>query len=95
MAASLAKEHVEGQVCVTTDMFRSTVSRLWPSSSAIALSVCPGMPPLTAILPWNNRELFGNGGKINTPSGDYPPAILGPLDVLCVQSIKDPSEMTA
>lgn len=40
-------------------------------------SVCPGMPPLTAILPWNNRELFGKGGKINTPSVDYPPAILG------------------
>lgn len=24
-------------------------------------SVCPGMPPLTAIPPWNNRELFGKG----------------------------------
>lgn len=58
-------------------------------------SVCPGMPPLTAILLWNNRELFGKGGKINTPSVDYPPAILGPLDPLCVQSIKDPSEMSA
>lgn len=42
-AASLAEEHVEGQVCVTTDMFRSTVSRPWPSSCAIS-PVC---------LPWN------------------------------------------
>lgn len=41
------------------------------------------MPPLTAILLWNNRELFGKGGKINTPSVDYPPAILGPLDPVC------------
>lgn len=24
-------------------------------------SVCPGMPPLTAILPWNKGELFGKG----------------------------------
>lgn len=54
-------------------------------------SVCPGMPPLTAILPWDNRELFGKGDKINTPSADYPPAILGPLAWLCVQSIKEPS----
>lgn len=42
-------------------------------------SVCPGMSPPTAILLWNNRELFGKGGKINTPSVDYPPAILGPF----------------
>lgn len=37
------KEHVEGQVCVTTDMFRSPLSRRRPSSCAIS-SVC---------LPWN------------------------------------------
>lgn len=41
--ASLAGEHVEGQVCVTTDVFRSTVSRRRPSSRAIS-PVC---------LPWN------------------------------------------
>lgn len=41
--ASLAKERVEGQVCVTTDMFRSTVSRRRPSSCTIS-PVC---------LPWN------------------------------------------
>lgn len=41
--ASLAREHVEGQVCVTTDMFRSTVSRRRPSSCTIS-PVC---------LPWN------------------------------------------
>lgn len=41
--ASLAKENPEGQVCVTTDMFRSTVSRRRPSSCTISL-VC---------LPWN------------------------------------------
>lgn len=41
--ASLAEERVEGQVCVTTDMFRSTVSRRWPSSCTIS-AVC---------LPWN------------------------------------------
>lgn len=43
-------------------------------------SVCPGMSPLTAILPWNNMELFGKGGKINTPSVDYPPQLFwGPF----------------
>lgn len=41
--ASFFKEHVEGQVCVTTDMFRSPLSRRRPSSCAIS-SVCP---------PWN------------------------------------------
>lgn len=48
------------------------------------------MPPVTAIIPLNNRELFGKGGKINTPSVDYPLAILGLLAPLCVHSIKDP-----
>lgn len=61
--------HAEGQVCVTTDMLRSTVSR-HPVQSL--QSVSPGMSPLTATLAWNNRELFGKGDKINTPSVDYP-----------------------
>lgn len=80
VSASLAKEHAEGQVCATTGVFRSTLSRLVQPLQ----SVRPGMPPVTAILPWNNGEFFRKGGKINTPSVDYPFAILGLLaPVVC------------
>lgn len=38
-------------------------------------SVCPGMPPLTAVLPCNKGEYLEKGGKINTPSVGYPPLV--------------------
>lgn len=47
--ATLAKEHAEGQVCVTTDMFRSNVSRRRPLSSTIS----PVCVSVSVCLPWN------------------------------------------
>lgn len=77
--------------------FKSTVSGPWPSSHTISALVWMSwnVANWQRFFPKNNRDLFGKGGKINTPSvDDRSTAILGPLALLSVQSIKGPREMS-
>lgn len=89
-------KHAEGQKYAATGMFRSTVSRLRPSS-------CPISP---VCLPWNaatdsNSSLEQRGiiwkrvakstRRLWADPPPPPPATLGPLDPPCVQCIKAPS----
>lgn len=89
--ASLPEDHVEGQVCVTTDMFRSPVSRRRPSSCTIS-GVC---------LPWNvtsdsdssleQQGIIWKGWQNQHTVCPLSPLLFGGLLApLCVHSIKDP-----
>lgn len=89
--ASLAEDHVEGQVSVTTDMFRSPVSRRRPSSCTISGVCLPWNVTSDSVSSLEQQGIIWKGWQNQHTVCPLSRLLFwGLLAPLCVHSIKDP-----